>query len=173
MAVIASFVMGANGASTLDGKSAPLSTPADRERFLSRHRSAAAFIIGKASAQVESYAAAKVPIFVFSRSSAALTFPHPLMQQVTVDRGHLGDITRIIDHRIDGDIVVEAGASLLIALIEAGVIDEIELTISPRNGDGNFFNLDQIYKNFSWSEVTVEDGTRLLQGRYKRDSTHG
>lgn len=173
MAVIASFVVGANGASTLGGKSAPLSTPADRERFLTRHRSASAFIIGKASAQVESYAATEVPIFVFSRSSVALSFPHPMMQQVTVDRGHLGEITRIIDHRIAGDIVVEAGATLLIALIEAGAIDEIELTISPINGDGDFLDVESLYKEFNWSEAVVEDDTRLLQGRYQGDAANG
>jgi riboflavin biosynthesis pyrimidine reductase len=172
MALIASLVVGRNGATSLEGKSAPLSTPSDRERFLSRHRSAAAFIIGKKSALLESYSASKVPIFVFSRSSAALNLPHPLMQQVTVNRGDLGEISRRIDQRIAGVIVIEAGASLLTALIDEGVVDEWELSISPIDGDGDFIELVRLLKKFEVSEAIAVDGTRLLQCRYKGDSAN-
>lgn len=172
MALIASLVVGSNGATTLGGKSRPLSTPIDRERFLKRHRSASAFIIGKKSAILESYAAANVPIFVFSRSSDALTLPHPLMQQVTVNRGDLAEISRRIDQRIEGEIVVEAGVSLLIALINVGVIDQWELSISPLKGDGDFLDYERFLKKFDVSEEVAADGTRLLQCRYKGDTTN-
>ena len=173
MALIASLVVGSNGATSIGGKSAPLSTPSDRARFLERHRSASAFIIGKNSAIIESYGASQVPIFVFSRSNEVLQLPHPLMQQVTVDRGDLGEISRKIDERIEGDVVVEAGVSLLTAMIEAQVIDILEISISPIEGDGNFFSVEEMLQNFDCSEEIAEDGTRLLQCRYKRDSTHG
>jgi dihydrofolate reductase len=173
MALIASFLVGANGATSLAGKSSPLSTASDRERFLKRHRSAGAFIIGKKSAAIEDYSRSQVPIFVLSRKSELLTFSHPLMQQVTVNRGDLAEITRRIDQRITGDVVVEAGASLLTALIEAGAIELLELTISPLQGDGDFVELDQLLRHFECSEILKADGTRLLQGRYKSDSTHG
>lgn len=170
MALIASLVVGSNGATSLGGKSSPLSTPSDRDRFIARHRGAAAFIIGKQSALIESYAASQVPIFVYSRNSDVLTFPHPLMQQVTVNRGDLGEITRRIDQRIEGDIVIEAGASLLTALINEGVVDILELSISPIEGDGNFINVDEILKSFEYSEEIADDGTRLLQCRYQRNA---
>jgi len=172
MALVASLVVGRNGATSLEGRSRPLSTPSDRERFLRRHRSAAAFIIGKQSAILESYAASHVPIFVFSRKSEALTLPHPLMQQVTVKSEDLGEISRRIDQRIDGDIVVEAGASLLTALIKVGVIDEWELSISPIEGDGDFIDFESLLAKFDVSEELVADGTRLLQCRYKGDSAN-
>ena len=105
MTVIASLVLGSNGAASLHGSSRGLSTPADRQRFLERHRSAAAFIVGKKSAVIESYAKSSVPIFVLTRKLEKLDLPHPLMQQITVDR-NLGELTQIIDHRIAGDIVV-------------------------------------------------------------------
>lgn len=170
MALIASLVVGINGATSLGGKSTPLSTPSDRERFLQRHRSAAAFIIGKKSALIESYSASHVPIFVFTRKSEALNLPHPLMQQVTVNRGDLAEISRRIDQGIEGDIVVEAGASLLTALIEEGVIELLELSISPISGDGDFIDIDALLGNFEYSEVASSDGTRLLQCRYKGDT---
>jgi dihydrofolate reductase len=172
MALIASLVVGSNGATSLGGKSRPLSTPSDRARFLKRHHSAAAFIIGKKSAILESYAATDVPIFVFSRNSEVLTLPHPLMQQVKVDRGDLGEISRRIDQRIEGEIVVEAGASLLTALINAGVIDQWELTISPVEGDGDFIDYETLLMKFHVSEEVAEDRTRLLQCRYKGDSAN-
>jgi riboflavin biosynthesis pyrimidine reductase len=171
MAVIASFLLGANDASSLAGKSAPLSTPADRSRFLARHRSASAFIIGKESASVESYEKTAKPIFVFTRSTQVLTFAHPMMQQVTIDRD-LAEVTRGIADRIEGDIVVEAGGHLLLAMIAAGVIDCLELTISPINGDGHFIERDQLLENFEITTDKEIDGTRLLQCRYKGDSAY-
>ena len=171
MSVIASFLVGRNNASTLHGLSTGLSTPEDRTRFLARHRSAAAFIIGKESARRESYSASNVPIFVFSRNVARLDFPHPMMQQVNVDR-RLLEITRLIDKRIEGDIVVEAGASLLSALIEVGAIDSLELTQSPIAGDGHFVDSESLLKHFVVEEDELVNGTRLLKCRYQSDATN-
>lgn len=92
------------------------------------------------------------------------------MQQVTVDR-NLREITQLIDLRITGDIVVEAGASLLGALIEAQVIDILELSISPVAGDGNFIDLDALLSQFEITDEEVVDETRLLKCRYNRNST--
>lgn len=170
MAVIASLVVGANHATSKDGSSRALSTPADRERFLRRHRGASAFIIGKKSAQSESYGAARVPIFVYSRSSAPLHFNHPLMQQVTVDR-NLRDITQLIDLRIDGDIVVEAGPALLMALVKEGVIDLLELTLSPISGDDNFIDVERLMKTFTIESDELVDGTRLLSCRNQSNAS--
>ena len=171
MAVIASFLLGANDASSLGGKSSPLSTPADRARFLARHRNAGAFIIGKQSAEIESYEKSSKPIFVFTRTMEPLHFAHPLMQQVSVEKD-LAEITRRIDQRIEGDIVVEAGGQLLLAMIEAGVIDLLELTISPINGDGHFVAREQLLRDFTIMSDEEVDGTRLLQCRYKGDTAH-
>jgi riboflavin biosynthesis pyrimidine reductase len=171
MTVIASLVVGSNGASSLEGRSHGLSTQADRARFLARHRSASAFIIGKKSAAIESYSASRVPIFIFTRSTERLNLPHPLMQQVTVDR-NLAEITQLIDLRIEGDIVVEAGASLLAALIDVGVIEILELSISPIAGDGDFINLTELLSSFEILSDLDVDGTRLLECRYQRNSTH-
>lgn len=171
MTVIASLVVGSNGATSLNGRSSGLSTAADRARFLQRHRSASAFIIGKKSATIESYSASQVPIFIFTRSTQQLNLPHPLMQQVTVDR-NLAEITQLIDLRITGDIVVEAGASLLRALIEVGVVDILELSISPIAGDGDFINLEELLSYFEVASDSVVDGTRLLECRYQRNSAN-
>lgn len=171
MAVIASLVIGENGATTVGGISTPLSSPADRERFIARHRSAAAFIIGKNSARIESYSKSNVPIFIFSRNNEHLHFDHPNMQQVTVDR-NLREITELIDLRIDGDIVVEAGIGLLIPMIEVGAIDILELSITPISGDGNFVDVEGLLNRFEIAKDVVIDGTRLLECRYNRNASN-
>ena len=172
MAIIGTLVVGCNNATTLGGKSSPLSTSADRERFLTLHRRAAAIITGKNSAANEEYQKTSVPIFIFTRQCAALSFSHPLMQQVHVDRD-LGEITRRIDQRIPGDIAVEAGPALLQALIKENVIDEFELSISPIAGDANFIDVDNILNNFEiYSDIEI-DGTRLLKCRNKSNTGHG
>jgi dihydrofolate reductase len=170
MAIIASLVVGRNGATSLGGISQPLSTPSDRQRFLKRHRSAAAFIIGRKSAAIESYISTQVPIFVFTRNSELLNLPHPSMVQVLVSHENLGQRTLEIKEEISGDIVIEAGVSLLTALIASGVVDELELSISPIDGDGDFVDVNAFIRNFDCSEVIANDGTRLLQCRYKGDS---
>lgn len=172
MTVIASLLIGSNGATSLGGQSSPLSTPADRARFLTRHHSAGAFIIGKQSAAIESYAQTAVPIFIFTRTLEKLELAHPMMQQITVDRD-LAEITRRIDLRIDGPIVVEAGVALLTALIKEGVIDLLELSISPIAGDGNFIDIEELLSHFTIESDETVDATRLLQCRYKGNSTNG
>ena len=86
------------------------------------------------------------------------------MQQIIV-RNDLSEIVRLLDQRIDGDIVVEAGAELLLALIRTGVIDQLELTISPIDGDGHFVSVEELLQHFSIVEEDVIDGTRLLKCR--------
>jgi hypothetical protein len=94
------------------------------------------------------------------------------MQQITVDR-NLGEITRRIDERIPGDIVVEAGPSLLLALVAERAVDILELSISPIEGDGNFISINDLLAAFSIeSEINI-DGTRLLQCRYNGNTANG
>jgi hypothetical protein len=94
-----------------------------------------------------------------------------MMQQVTVDRNLL-EITRIIDHRIDGAIVVEAGASLLMAMAKVGAIDLIELSQTPVLGDGGFIDVDELLADFETISEREVDGTRLLECRYQGNSAN-
>jgi riboflavin biosynthesis pyrimidine reductase len=171
MALIASLAVGANGATTLRGSSRGISTPADRNRFLALHRSAGAIITGKESAAVEDYAKTRVPIFIFTRSPERLVFQHPTMQQIVVDRDLL-EISRRIDQRISGDIVIEAGPRLLLAMAEVGAVDVLHLSITPIEGDGNFIETSMLLSNFEIESEEHQDGTQLLQGRYNGNAAN-
>lgn len=171
MAVIASLVMGSNGATSIEGSSRGLSTPPDRERFLARHRSASAFIIGRESAARERYLSEDTPIFVFTRNTTPLHFENPAMQQINSSLG-LQELVRLIDSRIEGQIVIEAGPTLLTALVAESCVDRLELSITPIEGDGNFLDCEELLQNFEIEKELTIDGTRLLECRYKGNATH-
>jgi dihydrofolate reductase len=165
MAIIATLVVGANNATSMGRSSKLLSTPPDRSRFLKRHRSADAFIIGKNSAASELYSQSQVPIFVLSRNREELAFSNPAMEQILVEED-LAKTLHGLAERISGDIVVEAGPTLLMPLLEQKLINLLELSISPLAGDGDFIDLNLLLSHFSEINEVVTDGTRLLECRY-------
>ena len=68
MSVVASMVVGSDGSTSKDSKSAGVSSPADRRAFLSRRRSVDCIIIGGNTARNEPYNRTPVPLVVLSRS---------------------------------------------------------------------------------------------------------
>jgi riboflavin biosynthesis pyrimidine reductase len=91
------------------------------------------------------------------------------MQQITVDR-NLKEITQLIDLRIAGEIVVEAGYGLLLPMMQEGVIDILELSISPIAGDGNYVDVERLLSFFDVTSDISIDGTRLLECRYQSNT---
>lgn len=171
MALIATLVVGSNNATSSGGQSSPLSTPADRSRFLALHRSGSAIITGRKSAKVEDYSQTQVPIFVFTRDSEKLDLPHPMMEQVTVGQ-NLTEMVRGIAERFDGDLIIESGVALLQPLIEVGAVDRLALSISPVTGDGDFIDVEKLLSHFSIEKEESVDGTRLLECRYNGNTAH-
>ena len=171
MALIATLVVGSNNATSSGGPSTPLSTPADRARFLQLHRSASAIITGRKSAQVEDYAKTSVPIFVLTHKNEKLSLTHSMMEQITVNE-NLSEVARGIESRFEGDVIIESGVELLQDLIEVGAVDELALTISPIEGDGDFIDLVKLLANFSIEKEVEIEGTRLLECRYHSNSAN-
>jgi riboflavin biosynthesis pyrimidine reductase len=172
MPVIATLVVGSNFATSKEGSSLPLSTMEDRRRFLALHRRASAIITGRESAARENYQRTSVPIYIFTRSSAPLTLPYNNMRQVTI-----ADDLRVrvieIAHRHSGDIVIEAGIELLLALTRVGAIDELELSFTPITGDSHYLDIDEIFSLFEIVDEQEINATRLLKCRYKGDTSNG
>ena len=169
MSVIATLNVGANGATTLAGTSAGISTAADRERFLKLHRRAGLHIAGANSAASELYSSTKIPLVILARSTQS-NISHG--REIINTSDGLKSVMREIKARFPAPIVVEAGPTLLTALVNEGCIDEIELSFSPILGDGNFINHIELLSQFT---ITVDeniDGTRLLHGRYNGDSAY-
>lgn len=169
MSVIATLNIAANGATSLAGSSAPLSSAPDRQRFLALHRRAGAHITGPNSAKSELYSDRRIPLLILSRSLRSERTPEA---EIFNTSEGLQEVMREISLRFPGPLVIEAGPQLLIALIAAGCVEEIELSFSPLDGDGNFINVEELTSHFEIVNSENIDGTQLLQGRYKGDSAY-
>ena len=172
MSVIATINIGANGATTRGGQSKPLSTPADRTRFLALHRSAGSIILGRNSLQSESYQGSKAALYIFTRKSFPSDRDSQTLTFIDSSHGLKGAMKKVIE---DGatPVLVEAGPTLLSALVKEGCIDELYLSISPIEGDGNFLSISELLKSFEVESEEIVESTRLLKCRYKSDSSNG
>jgi len=169
MSVIATLNIGANSATSLAGSSAGLSTPEDRQRFLALHRRAGAYVLGRNSASSELYTTAKVPVIILSRDAAR----QPINGQIIINVAQgLQSAMCEIKGEYPAPIVVEAGPTLLTALVSKGCIEEIELSLSPLVGDGDFINDVELLTQFTIISDELINGTRLLHGRYNGDSAY-
>jgi riboflavin biosynthesis pyrimidine reductase len=169
MSVIATLNVGANGATSLAGSSTGISSPVDRARFLALHRRAGVHVTGAHSASSEIYSSTKIPLVVLSRTN--MSEMREGFEIVNTSAG-LQSVMREITTRFPAPIVVEAGPNLLIALVNQGCINEIELSISPILGDGDFIDYPQLLAHFTIASDETIDGTRLLHGRYNGDSAY-
>ena len=169
MSVIATLNVGANGATSLGGSSTPLSTAADRQRFLALHRRAGAYVVGRNSAASELYTSSEIPLLILSRSAV----DQRAQGQEFIDTSEgLQSAMREIKAKYPAPIVVEAGPTLLTSLVSQGCIEELELTLSPISGDGNFINVVELIAQFTIISDEPIDGTRLLHGRYNGNSAY-
>lgn len=167
MSVIATLVIGSNGATALGGTSTALSTPADRQRFLALHRAAGAYITGRNSYSAESYSNSSAPVLIFSRTTK------PVLGATVIDSSKgLPTAMRDAESRFGSPIVVEAGATLFMELLKTGCIQECELSIVPLEGDSHFIDLDVILGYLEIADDDMVDGTRLLKCRYKGSTTY-
>ncbi|MSW40039.1 MAG: hypothetical protein F2844_02895 [Actinobacteria bacterium] len=170
MSVIATLNVGRNGATSKDGRSEAISSSADRQRFLALHRSAGSFLVGRNSYVAERYSSPNTQIFILSKSGLPIS---GASENVTIIAApSLIESAREIYEKGTHPIVVEAGISLLVPLIESGCIEELELSISPIDGDDHFIDVETILAHFQIIDDTHIDGTRLLKCRYQGDSAY-
>ena len=170
MSVIATLNVGRNGATSKNGSSEAISSPADRQRFLALHRSAGSFLMGRNSYLAERYSSPNTQIFVLSQSGLPIADAPENVRIISAPS--LIESVREIYREAVHPIVVEAGISLLIPLIESGCIEELELSISPLDGDDHFIDVETILSYFQIIEDANVDGTRLLKCRYQGDSAY-
>jgi len=167
MSVIATLVIASNGATALVGSSTALSTPADRGRFLTLHRSASAYITGRNSLSAESYARSSAPVLILSRSG------EPVSGATVIDSSQgLPRAMRDVASRFASPIVVEAGATLFMELLKNGCIEELQLSIVPLEGDSHFIDLDEVLSYLEITDDQIVDGTRLLKCSYTGSSAY-
>lgn len=156
MAVIASLVLAADGSSTLAGTSDTVTTPIDRQRFLARRRTCDAILIGGNTARNERYERTPVPLVILSHSRPELLDRNPKahwwnispIQAVARARWEFGDA-----------LSIEGGIAFISELLEAGLISQLELSITSHVGGENKVDYLDLLAHFEKVETEELEGT--------------
>ena len=183
------MVASIDGSTVVDSNSRGLSSPADQEVLLTLRQLADVLIVGAATVRIEGYGKPRKPgqrVGVVSRTGAVDAgtdlftsgagflivpedAPATTIECVRAGRGDV-DLAAALG-QLDADFVqAEGGAHLNGALAEAGLIDELNLTISPllAGGDGPRVTRGsvQLASRMRLAHVLEDDG--FLFTRYVR-----
>ena len=169
--VVLSMISTADGATAIDGNSAKLGGPTDREVFLHLHRSADCVLVGAQTIRQDSYsplpAHQKLVVLSHTGDLGANT-------QALLDAGNTqivtGDVQNIV-HNLSGNIcVLEGGSNLNNQMLQANLIDEICLTIAPMFVGGTTPRIfeGELFKHESWTLAHVCHDSGFVFLRYLR-----
>lgn len=158
MSIVATLVVGSDGSTSKDSRSAGVSSPQDRQLFLQRRREVDCIIVGGNTARHEPYNRTPVPLIVISRS---LVNP--------VQGNHLAHFwnsspTQAIEKgkKLFGEnILIEGGISMINELIEKRALDQLELSVTPAQGGEDRIDWKALLENFENVEMREVEGTRF------------
>jgi riboflavin biosynthesis pyrimidine reductase len=156
VSIVATLVVGSDGSTSKESRSAGVSSVADRQVFLQRRREVDCIIIGGNTARHEPYNRTPVPLVVISRSLVnpvqgnhlALLWNCSPEQAVKKARIQFGD-----------KILIEGGISMINELIDHGVIDQLELSVTPASGGDERIDWKELLARFSHCTSREVEGT--------------
>ena len=172
--IVMSMISTADGAVSLEGNSALLGGPTDREIFLHLHRSGDSVLVGAETVRQDGYnplPSHQVLVVVsesgdLGRNSAALI----ATGNTRVVSGDVREIVRDLPGRV---CVLEGGPNLNAQMLAADLVDEICLTIAPRfvSGTSQRIATGALALREPWrlAHVGTDDGFVFL--RYLRTSS--
>ena len=142
----ANLLIAANGATTLEGRSAPLSSGEDRGRFHELRAASDLIVIGGRTARIEPYEKTPCELVVLTRSDGlgrAATNPLAHISHLAIE-----EVLRSA-REAGREILIEAGASLLTQATSAGLVDYLHITRTDRLGDGDFIDYLRLVSGFN------------------------
>ena len=156
MSIVATLVVGSDGSTSKESRSAGVSSVADRQVFLQRRREVDCIIIGGNTARHEPYNRTPVPLVVISRSLVnpvqgnhlALLWNCSPVQAIEKARRQFGD-----------KILIEGGITMINELIDHGVIDQLELSVTPASGGDEQIDWKELLASFSHCTSREVEGT--------------
>lgn len=159
MAVIATLVVGADGSTLKAGSSMGVTSGADRARFLANRKLADCILIGGNTARSEPYLRTPAPLVIISRSDINPLAANP--------QAHLWNLSPVLalDKAIatfGPRINIEGGASLILDLLAAHRIDELELSVTTAIGGEKPIDIKDLLRNFSIISESIVDTTHLI-----------
>lgn len=157
--VLANMVIGANGATSLNHDSAELSSPADRKRFHEIRKMSTALVVGGNTFRREHYSKAPMPVYVATQTPTSSTSTSIFIVAAPEM------VVRKALEESNGAVLIEGGIRFIAPLLAKGVIDRLFLTRSPISGDGDFFDFENLHRNYQLDssnkvdDVTFEEWT--------------
>ena len=162
MSVVATLVVGSDGSTSKESRSAGISSPEDRKAFLQRRREVDVIIVGGNTARHEPYNRTPVPLIVISRSLVnpvqgnhlALFWNCSPVKAVEKARTLFGE-----------KILIEGGISMINELLEHKKIDQLELSVTLATGGEDTIDIQQLLSHFSQIDKREEAGTVFYSAR--------
>ena len=156
MSTVASLVVGRDGSTSKGGSSNGVSSDADRSAFLTRRRKVDCILIGGNTARHEPYKQSPVPLVIISRSTINPVAGNDLSHLWNLSAPEaLAKAKTMFGERI----LIEAGTSIILELIELGLVDQLELSVTPIMGGENPINWRELLDKFTVHTVSNIDGT--------------
>ncbi|MFM8447886.1 MAG: RibD family protein [Candidatus Nanopelagicaceae bacterium] len=159
---VATLVMGSDGSTAKDGSSAGVSTNTDRERFLKRRREFDCIIIGGNTARSERYAITPCPLVVISRHKSNVLITNPNAFWWNLDPA---EALAKAKREFGPDILIEAGPGLLNEFLKLGLVDQLEISITPISGGDHLIDLNEALRGFEITEDRKVDDTRFVTAK--------
>jgi len=165
MSVIASLVVGSDGSTSKESKSAGVSSAADRRAFLARRRVVDCIIIGGNTARYEPYNRTPVPLVVLSRS---LVNPVSGNHLAHMWNASPAEAVERATKQFGENILIEGGYSMICELLDENLLDGIELSVTPESGGDGIIDWKELIARFDTCEITQDEGTHFYHGIKKR-----
>lgn len=162
VSVVATLVVGSDGSTSKESRSAGVSSPEDRKAFLQRRREVDVIIVGGNTARHEPYNRTPVPLVVISRSLV-----NPVQGNHLALFWNCSPVSAIEKARtLFGEkILIEGGVSMINELIAHSLIDQLELSVTPATGGQDRIDIQQLLSHFSTVEKREESGTVFYSAR--------
>ena len=156
MSIVATLVVGIDGSTSKESRSAGVSSAADRQVFLQRRREVDCIIIGGNTARHEPYSRTPVPLVVISRS---LVNPVQGNHLALLWNCSPSEAVKKAQKQFGDKILIEGGITMINELIANGVIDQLELSVTPASGGDERIDWKTLLAKFSHCTSREVDGT--------------
>lgn len=152
------LLVGPNLATSIAGRSHPLraGAPSDREFFRSLRSQADLILVGGKTFIAEPYRQSSVPLAIYATSNLLAIKSNPVARVVS---GEIDDVVSKLRNSFGGEpkILCEGGPTLISALIQMNLLDQLFLSRSTLDGDSDFFDVDLTKKMLLVSSSAVLD----------------
>ena len=147
----ANLIVGADGSTTLAGSSIGLSTEEDRKRFHDLRSKNDLILIGGNTARREPYKRTPIPLYILTHTKVRLQPKNQLVKQFALTPAAMIEEIKSSfnpEQSATINLLVEAGPALLKQMIEAGLIDNLYLTVNLEKTGENLISITDLTNGF-------------------------